>query len=244
MTTPVYYILFIYKEKTMSIKYFFTLFIFLLFITGCDSQVVIYEGNLRHTGDHGDIVSDKYPFHVQEPVFFTITAECTRIDPVLAFSPSEGRGFEWDGADEGVLKYTGFFYGPETYDISIRAYHQGKISDPGFRITIEKPVVQQINPGEIVKADFSSESIHYSWYFEKLYVVDVEKPGLYRLTMTGEAKMKCRLAGRKLMAYLYIQEPGDKKSEEIEIKEKGRYGICIWYFEESEKTYTLLMESK
>jgi hypothetical protein len=235
------------KERTMPIKNFITGLVFLLFTMSCSSQqlAALYEGNLSKTGDDGDVVSEVFPFSVQESAFFTVIAECTDIDPVLVFHPSEGRGFVWDGAREGVLKYTGFFRGPETYDMHIRSYHPGEIIEPGFSIRIEKPaVVTRISPGETIVDDCASGGIEYSWYYEKLYVVDVEKTGLYSLTVTSDAELKCAFEGRKLMAFLRLKNPGDTAAKEIEIEEKGRYGISIRFFEKSEKKYRLIIELK
>ncbi|MBN2535740.1 MAG: hypothetical protein JXB88_22870 [Spirochaetales bacterium] len=223
----------------MSSRYILCIISMVLLVAYCEGQqnVISYEGAIVE----GERKSEPLPFKVDESAFFTITVRAG-FDTVLEFHPLTSRGFVWDGSEEGILKNTGFFQGSETYNICIRAVDGEQIDNPGFTIIIEQPEVKQISPGEIVTGNFNAEAYEYGWYYEVLYIMKIDKKGVYRITLKADNKVKCFVTGKK-MTMLLVTESKNTDTGEIEITEPGICGISIRYFEKKEGSYSIVIES-
>jgi len=213
----------------------------LLFITFvCFPQEILisHSGNINRDTRLSELI----PFSITELCFLRVRVEAQGFSPVFDFYPEEGRGFQWDGEQDGILIYSDIFELPMNYDVQIYASDWEGILGTEFNITITKITPEKITLGGSVTGNYFSDGEKESYDYVVWYTLEITEPGNYSAFLTGDTDTQLTI-NRELYFYKSLRIYDDQIANNISfvISEPGLYGIRISFYgrEKGEYIFTI-----
>lgn len=209
----------------------------------CSGQEVIvsYSGDIDNSTGSSEII----PFSFSEASIFRVRVEASGFSPVVGFHPLEGRGFEWDNVDNGMLIHSDYFDVPMKYTVQVRASDCVNSTNTGFSITITKIEPQTILLGEAVSGTYTAAGNKEANTIVEWYILAVKEPGSFTATLHGDTNTSMTIIkGWEFYQTLRDPDPSHINGSAFAIAEPGIYAVRIAFFERTQGGYTFAISQK
>ena len=220
----------------------FLSFVFLLSL-GVSGQEAI--ASCRGTIDGSTRLSEPIQFSISEASIIRVRVEASGFGPVVCFYPENGRGFEWDSGDTGLLIHSDFFDLPMKYTVRVRASDQADLSSANFSITIAIIEPRMIFLGKPVSGSYSETGAKEVDSIVEWYILNAAKPGVFTATLQGDEFTKMIII-RGWDFYKDFTHPDSYHAagSDFSIAEPGIYAVRISFFERTQGGYTFTISEK